>query len=1129
VSHSESQFRFLSEEWPELCDSATKAESLTNFDARTSCFYARRALELAVHWLYKSDSTLKLPHSESLSALIFEPTFRDTIGSALLTKARIIKDLGNLAVHSHKPIRETDAIAAVRELFHFCFWIARTYARGAKPSDGIDFKPELLPKEVAASHQTVAQLQTLEGQLREKGEKLVELLEGKQALDDELQRLREEVAAAKKANATQPDTHDYSEAETRDYFIDLLLKEAGWALANSRDREFPVVGMPNQAKEGFVDYVLWGDDGKPLALVEAKKTKRDARVGQQQAKLYADCLETKFGQRPIIFYSNGYQHWIWDDVSHPPRAVQGFYKKAELELLIQRRTTRRKLAEAKISNTIVERYYQRRAITRITEAFENDNSRKALLVMATGSGKTRVVIALCDLLIRCNWAKRILFLADRVALVNQALNAFKQHLPDSSPVNLVTEKDKDGRVYVSTYPTMMGLIDQAKDGQKRFGPGHFDLVIIDEAHRSVYQKYRAIFEYFDSHLVGLTATPKDEVDRNTYSLFDLEEGVPTDAYPLEDAVKDEFLVPMRSVAVPLKFQREGIKYDDLSEDEKDEWDAKEWNEDGVVPDRVEAEAVNKWLFNEDTVDKVLEHLMTRGQKVAGGDRLGKTIIFAKNHDHAVFIGERFDKNYPEYRGEFARVIDFSIEYAQNLIDSFSIPMKEPHIAISVDMLDTGIDVPEIVNLVFFKLVRSKTKFWQMIGRGTRLRPDLLAPGEDKKFFYVFDYCQNLEFFSQNPATSEGSSGESLGKHLFTLRLELIAELDRDRSDLVVREEPERDLRAETAELLRAEVAAMNVENFVVRPRRELVERFAEARAWEKLTQSDFLDLSHQVAGLPTQLEAEDEEAKRFDMLMLNLQLAVLRSEQRFSKLQKSVKAIAGLLEEKSSIPMIQAQMALIQEIQTDEWWEHVTPQMLENARKRLRLLVKLIDKQQRKPIYTNFEDMMGDEKEIAFEAFAKGDDFEQFRSKARRFLREHEDDITIHKLRMNEPLTDMDLIQLEQIMTDSGIGSSEDIERAKSESNGLGLFVRSLVGLDRSAAKAAFAQFTNGRTLNANQLEFVSLVIDHLTDRGVVSVESLYTSPYTDVSPQGPDGLFKPKEVDQLVDILHDVRDRAVA
>lgn len=602
------------------------------------------------------------------------------------------------------------------------------------------------------------------------------------------------------------------------------------------------------------------------------------------------------------------------------------------------------------------------------------------------------------------------------------------------------------------------------------------------------------------------------------------------AYPLEDAVKDGFLVPMKAIAVPLKFQREGIKYENLSEEEKEEWDAKEWNDDGSKPDYVEAAAVNNWLFNINTVDKVLEHLMTRGQKVAGGDRLGKTIVFAKNHDHAVFIAERFDINYPEYKGEFGRIIDFSIEYAQSLIDSFSIPSKPPHIAISVDMLDTGIDVPEIVNLVFFKLVRSKTKFWQMIGRGTRLSPNLFGPDKDKAFFYVFDYCQNLEFFSQNPETIEGSLGESLSTRLFKLRLELISELEERGSTVpMAREEPELNLRDANVELLRREVAAMNVENFVVRPHRELVERFAEAKAWEKLGKTDFVDLSKQIAGLPSQLDPEDEEAKRFDLLMLNLQLAVLRTEERFKRLRDSVKSIASLLEEKSSIPMVQEQMVLIQEIQTDEWWEHVTPVMLENARKRLRLLVKLIDKNQRKPIYTDFVDVMGDEKEVEFAAFAGVDDFVQFRSRARAFLREHENHIAINKLRMNEPLTKGDLKELERILAESGIGKTEAIERAKTESNGLGLFVRSLVGLDRSAAKAAFAAFTDGKTLTANQLEFVSLVIDHLTDRGVVSVESLYTSPYTDVSPQGPDGLFKPKEVDQLVDILHDVRDRAVA
>lgn len=583
-----SNFQFLQAEWPELHEAASKAEALAHPDPRSTCFYARRTLELAVRWLYQHDGALKLPYQDHLSALIHEPSFRNTIGAALQAKARVIKDLGNLAVHSTKPVRPTDALSAARELFHFCFWLARTYSRRSQLADSLAFNPSLLPKTSPLPPQTVEQLQQLAAQLAEKDAKLTELLEGKAALDEELARLRAEIAEAKQRNAATPDRHDYSEAQTRDYFIDLLLKEAGWALDQPQDREYPVTGMPNETGEGFVDYVLWGDDGRPLALIEAKRTKQDPRVGQQQAKLYADCLERQFGRRPVIFYSNGYEHWLWDDASYPPRPVQGFLKKPELELLIQRRGTRLPLVSAEINHAIVERYYQTRAIRRIAEAFEKDRDRRALVVMATGAGKTRTVIALCDLLMRCNWVKRALFLADRVALVNQAVGAFKRHLPAASPVNLVTEKTTEGRVYVSTYPTMLRLIDETREGQRRFGVGHFDLVIIDEAHRSVYQKYRAIFEYFDALLVGLTATPKDEVDRNTYSLFELETGVPTDVYGLEEAVKDRYLVPPKAVSVPLRFQREGIRYDELSEDEKEQWDALEWNEEGEVPDRVEA-------------------------------------------------------------------------------------------------------------------------------------------------------------------------------------------------------------------------------------------------------------------------------------------------------------------------------------------------------------------------------------------------------------------------------------------------------------------------------------------------------------------------------------------------------------
>jgi type I restriction enzyme R subunit len=993
----------------------------------------------------------------------------------------------------------------------------------------------MLPRPAPIAQQTTEQLHTLETRLREKDENLAELLADKTALDEELKRLRAEIVDAKKAASAQPDTHDYSEAETRDYFIDLLLKEAGWPLDQPRDREFEVSGMPNQKDKGFVDYVLWGDNGKPLGLVEAKRTRRDARVGQQQAKLYADSLERQFGQRPVIFYSNGYEHWVWDDQRYPPRRVQGFYKKAELELLIQRRETRRSLGEATINPAIVERHYQTRAIRRVAEAFERDHDRKSLLVMATGAGKTRTVIALADLLMRCNWAKRVLFLADRVALVNQAVNAFKRHLPDASPVNLVTDKNEEGRVFVSTYPTMMGLIDQTSDGQRRFGVGHFDLVIIDEAHRSVFQKYREIFEYFDSLLVGLTATPKDEVDRNTYSLFDLEDGVPTDAYSLEEAVRDGFLVPPQAVSVPLRFQREGIMYAELSEEEKDQWDALEWDEDGTIPDRVESEAVNRWLFNKDTVDKVLAHVMTRGLTVAGGDRLGKTIIFAKNQQHADFIAERFNTNYPHYRGEFARVITFKTEYAQSLIDNFSNKDKAPHIAISVDMLDTGIDVPEVVNLVFFKLVRSRTKFWQMVGRGTRLCPDLFGPGQHKLSFYLFDYCQNLEYFSQDIPATEGRVGASLGKRLFTARLELLATLDTTSQEKLVTAVKEalatyggpstkEDLRQSIAELLQREVAAMNLDNFVVRPHRRLVEKYAKPEAWVVLVNEALAELSHEIAGLPSELDPENEEAKRFDLLVLNLQLAVLRAEPGFARLRDRVKEVAGLLEEKSAIPMVREQMALIQDVQSEEWWQDVTVPMLEAMRRRLRGLVQFIDKRQRKPIYTDFEDLMGGETSFTLPGLSVGTDYAKFVAKARAFLRQHLDHVAVAKLRMNKPLTTSDLAELEQLLGKSGAGAPDDFRRSAHEAKGLGLFVRSLVGMDRSAAKDALAVFINGKTLTANQLEFVNLIVDHLTEHGVMEPARLYESPFTDIAPYGPDGLFPSRDIDVLIRVLDGVR-----
>ncbi len=1126
-----SNFAFLQKEFFAICDSATKAEGYLNTDARAACWYARMTLEQIVDWLYRYDNNFKC-YETSLGARVHDPSFRANVGEAIFTKATVVIGIGNRAAHA-KATKKADAVIAIQELFHVAYWLARTYGERARPNPALQFDEALVPAAKQESAITVEQLKRQEDALKAKDAEnaaLKEKLDGLGAVHAELEALRAEIAAAKAANIQTQDTHDYNEEQTRDYFIDMLLHEAGWALDKAEDREFEVQGMPNNKGIGYVDYVLWGDDGLPLAVVEAKRTKRDATVGQQQAKLYADCLEAQYKRRPVIFYTNGYEYWFWDDKAAPPRRVQGFYKKAELELLMQRRTGRKSIALEQINSDIAGRGYQQQAIRSVTEAMEKHNQRRSLIVMATGSGKTRTVIALVDLLSRCGWVKRVLFLADRVSLVKQATKEFNKHLPNAGVVNLLDSQDGQGRVYVSTYPTMLNLINSDKDDTRQFGVGHFDLVIVDEAHRSIYAKYGAIFDYFDSYLVGLTATPKDEIDHNTYGMFQLQRGVPTYAYALEDAIADGYLVPPKAVSVPLKFQRKGIKYSELSDEEKAQWDELDWGEQGA-PDEVDAAALNNWLFNEQTVDLVLEHLMTKGERVASGDRLGKTIIFAKNNRHADYIAERFNINYPEYKGHFARVITYQTEYAQSLIDSFSVKDKEPHIAISVDMLDTGIDVPEVVNLVFFKLVRSKTKFWQMIGRGTRLCPDLYAPSQDKKFFYIFDFLQNLEYFAENPEATDGAATASLEARLFKARLELITSLDASSGDNKTGKQEEQDgaLRKETAAHLHSIVSNMTFANMIVRTKRRHVEKYSVADAWKAITPTEAVEIGNELANLPSQLVDTEEEAKRFDLLILKMQLCVLNKTPGFDGLKTTIQKIAAALELQESIPAIRAQMVLIQSIGIDEWWQDITVGMLEAARKQLRLLVKLIEKGSKSIIYTQFEDEIGEGEGVDLPLVPSGLDYEKFKAKTRAFLKQHDDRLALQKLRRNLPVTASDLQELEKILLEQASGNASYVDMAREEGHGLGLWVRSLVGLDRNAAVEAMAEFLNDKNATASQLEFAKMIVEYLTVDGAINAGRLYETPFTSISSTGPDTVFGLAKVERLFAVIEDIRQRAVA
>lgn len=1104
-------FAFLSNDFKALSQAATRAEGHILGDPRAACFHARFALEAAVHWLYRHDASLRMPYDSKLGALLHEPTFMNLLPEAVFQKARVIQKVGNVAVHQIKPIEPGQAMQVVKELHHVCYWLMRTYAPSAS-REGAAWRDERVPQPLdTAKVVPRAELEALEEKLAAQHQVALKQQKERDALDQELQALRKELAALRQAREQVPDSHDYTEAETRRYLIDLELHRAGWPLDQKQDREYAVTGMPND-KVGYVDYVLWDDDGKPLAVVEAKKATVDATLGRQQAKLYVDCLEKMHGQRPLIFFTNGYDTWLWDDQAYPPREVAGFYKKDELTRLIRRRDSRKPLDVAAINTEIVERYYQKRAIGSIFEQLK-DAQRKALLVMATGTGKTRTAIALVDVLQRANWVKRALFLADRVSLVNQAVNAFKAHLPESSPVNLVTEKGTEGRVYVCTYPTMMGLID-ANNGsdtdEARFGVGHFDLIIIDEAHRSVYQRYRSIFSYFDAMLFGLTATPREQVDKNTYDLFDLEQGVPTDAYELGKAVSDGYLVPPRVQQVDLRFPREGIHYDDLTENEKAQWESLEWGdnvpEGTQIPDQVNATALNNWLFNKDTVDKGLKHLMEHGHKVEGGDRLGKTIIFARNQAHADFIEKRFNHHYPKHAGQFARVISYQVKYVQTLIDDFSQKDKAPDIAISMDMLDTGIDVPEVVNLVFFKPVYSKIKFWQMIGRGTRLCPDLHGPGEDKADFRIFDFCYNFDFFQENPEGIEAGGSEPLSARVFRARVNLLGLLQQSPDA-----DPEAKVAGNTTEAVYSEVAAMNPDNFIVRMKRQAVDHFRDRKSWDQLSEDDQRLLSAEVATLPTELEYDDVASRMFDLTVLRLQHAVLTADQAaFERYRKRVVEIAAMLEEKTSIPAVARQLEYLQAVQDSAFWDGMDVPTLEELRLRLRGMVPFLDKKRRKVVYTDFKDEVMGVRRGTVVSLPKMTSV-QYEKKVREYLRNHLDNIVIHRLRTNRPLTARDLEALENMLADLGEDDGKTLLSSlleRTEAPSLAHFVRSLVGMDEATAKDAFARFLSDTSLTAAQIRFVEMIIEQLTSRGIMEPAALYEPPFSDLHSGGPEALF---------------------
>lgn len=1064
-------FDFLKseEKFSSFADVAIAAERIINIDVASSVINCRRAMESAVKWMYSVDSDLDTPYQDSLVNLINSVEFRDVVGIDIWRRLDFIRKVGNIAVHNtQKKISFDQAMLCLENLFVFLDFVAYCYGDSYEERE---FNAELVKEQNAPAKETEA----VDVDLKK-------LIEENKALKEEL--------TAKRVEQQQtyvPKPLDLSEYKTRKIYVDAMLQDAGWIEGKNWLNEVELEGMPNQSEIGYADYVLYDDCGKPLAVIEAKRTCKDVAVGRQQAKLYADLLEKKYGRRPVIFLTNGFDTRITDNL-YPERKCAAIYSKRDLEKLFNLQTMRTSLKHISVDQNIAGRYYQEAAIKAVCDSFDKRNRRKALLVMATGSGKTRTVIALVKVLLEHGWVKNVLFLADRNSLVTQAKRSFVNLLPDLSVTNLCEEKDNcSAHCVFSTYQTMINCIDDIKDDDgKLFTCGHFDLVICDEAHRSIYNKYKDIFTYFDAPLVGLTATPKDEIEKNTYEVFELENGVPTYGYELAQAVKDGYLVDYMSVESKLKFIDQGIVYDDLSDADKEEYENTFEDENGELPEAIQSSALNEWVFNEDTVKEVLNVLMAKGLRVDYGEKLGKSIIFAKNHAHAEYIFKIFNQEFPQYK-DYAMVIDNYTNYAQSAIDEFSDPNKMPQIAISVDMLDTGIDVPEVLNLVFFKKVMSKAKFWQMIGRGTRLCPGLMD-GKDKDKFYIFDFCGNFEFFrfSQGKPTANMIA---LQGAIFNLKAQIAYKLqdpDFQTAELM-------EFRKNLVDEMVEKVRELNRENFAVRQHIKYFDLYSNPDNYANLSYENTLQMKEELAPLILP-DADEPSAMRFDALMYGIELAYLIGKtytRARSDLMKKVSAIANI----ANIPEIQSHTDLIDKILHTDYVETAGINEFEHIREELRNLMKYIPRVDRAVYLTNFDDeileMEWKESEL------DNDDLANYKAKAEFYVRQHQDNIAIAKLKSNQPLTSMDIEALERILW-SELGTKEDYE-AEYGSKPLGEFVREIVGLDMNAAKTAFADYLNNTNLDSRQIYFVNQIVEYIVHNGIMKdLSVLQEAPFTD-------------------------------
>ena len=1058
--------------------SIAEEQQVTNPDI--SAVNARRALEYMVRSLYQIKN-IPVAERTSLFELVDGEPFKEFIGDdKVMMAVHYVRKVGNNGAHAAE-VSKKESFFCLLNIYNI---VAAILLKLRVVESVNPFDKTLIPNKPQAQIAVITKVETI-------------------APSNKILDAADKMAVASTTPVEVLPT-DISEAETRRLYIDLMLREAGWSVLDIDGLvqpskacvEVELTGMPNAHDVGYADYVLFGSNGKPLAVIEAKRTSASPTKGKHQAELYADCLEQQYGVRPVIYYTNGFETYIIDGLGYPPRRLYSFHTEDDLERMLQKRG-RKDISDFAVNDNITDRYYQKMAIKAVCEHY-NTKRRKGLLVMATGTGKTRVAISLVDVLKRNDRVKNVLFLADRTSLVKQAHKNFVKLLPNETTcvLNEGGEHDLNARIIFSTYQTMINCIDT---DEKTFSVGRFDLIIIDEAHRSIFGKYGAIFNYFDAMLIGLTATPRNEVDKSTYDIFEMEQGAPNYAYELEDAVSDGYLVNYTGFKRGSVILKEGIKYSNLTEEEKEQmeeiWEYEQAKkaldlypmqaaEDGVkYGDKYVRDINNNEIFtyihNLDTIDKVLQDLMENGLKVQSGERIGKSIIFAYRHAHAELIVKRFYELYPEYGADFCALIDNQVTYAQDLIDKFEKRDAAPQIAVSVDMLDTGIDVPDVLNLVFFKPVKSKIKFMQMIGRGTRLSKGVFG-AEDKKEFYIFDWCCNFDYFEKNPNGKEVSGTQSLTERLFRLRTDIAFHLQHQKYQ---EDEFARKMHDNIKALLKEQVSKLSDSHISVRSKWQQVAHFKEDASWVYISELDMLSLKNDIAPLLTK-DTLDENAKKFDMLVLAVQLSLLDDEAKVGKAVQNIQIVAEKLQKKATLPQVQAKMATIQEVLTPVYWENLSLPWLEKVREDLRDLTKFLAGEPNQWFVIDIEDV------VSYDGTSDGIVTRvSYKQKVMDFLAENRNLPVLTKIYSMEQLTSADIKELEHILW-SELGNKEDYDRYTAGmmcGANVAIFIRSIIGVNRKDAVERFATFLSGAALNAEQEEFLMSIISYVCENGDIT------------------------------------------